>query len=94
MQTTNLLDTSIQTMVGTLMASPIMAFCLLLFAGFGVVVLIQHFRAGPRFDPRLHMERPPIDHQPQRPLPAADAFADWATGRERQPERRGIPWQE
>lgn len=94
MQPTNILDVSIRTVMDTITGSPIMSLCLLLFAGFGFVVLLQHFRQPPRFDPLMHMERPPIEHQPQRPLPPPEAFADWATGRERQPEHRGIPWQE
>ena len=94
MQPINILDVSVRTMMDTIAASPIMSFCLLLFAGFGVMVLVHHFRQPPRFDPTMHMERPPIEHQPQRALPSADAFADWATGRERQPEHRGIPWRE
>jgi hypothetical protein len=93
MQTTSLLDTSLKTVADTIAGSPVMSLCILVFAGFGVIVLIQHFRAVPRFDPRLHMERAPIEQQSQRPLPSADAFADWATSRERQPERRGLPWQ-
>lgn len=94
MQPTNILDVSVKTVMDTIAGSPIMSFCLLLFAGFGVMVLLQHFRQPLRLDPTLHMERPPVEHQPQRALPSADAFADWATSRERQPERRGIPWQE
>ena len=94
MQPINLLDASVKTVMETIAGSPIMSLCLLLFAGFGVLVLVHHFRQQPRLDPTLHMERPPIEHQPQRPLPSAEAFADWATGRERQPEHRGIPWQE
>jgi hypothetical protein len=94
MQPINIFDVSIRTVMDTIALSPIMSIFFLLFAGFGVMVIIHHFRRPPRFDPMLHMERPPIDHRPERPLPSADAFADWATGKERQPEHRGIPWQE
>lgn len=90
----NILDVSVQTVVATIGASPIMSLFLLVFAGFGVAVLIHHYRQPPRFDPLRHMERPPIEHQPERPMPSADAFADWATNPERQPQHRGIPWKE
>lgn len=94
MQPISLIDVSLKTVMETIAGSPIMSIFLLLLAGFGVVVIIHHFRQPARFDALRHMERPPIDHQPAPSLPSADAFADWSTGRERQPEHRGIPWQE
>lgn len=93
MQPINLIDISIKTVMETIAGSPILSVVLLLFAGFGVLVIIHHFHAPPRFDPLRHMERPPIDQQPQRPLPPADDFADWATGRQREQQHRGIPWE-
>ena len=83
----------VQAMVQTIGNSPILSLFLLLLAVLGFCAFAQHLNR-PRFDPRLYMARPPIDHQPQRPLPSADEFANWATGnqREKQPAHRGIPW--
>jgi hypothetical protein len=90
MQPANVLDTSVQTIVATIGASPIMSFCLLLLAGLGAAVLIHHFRQPPRFDPTRHLERPPIEQKPARSLPPASAYVEWE--RQQDKEKDGVPW--
>jgi hypothetical protein len=86
----SLIDTSVQTAMSTIGGSPILSALALLLIAFAIYVLIDRLRQPPRFDPTLYMERPPIDHRPQRTLPPASAYTEWEAQQDK--ENDHIPW--
>jgi len=82
-------DTMVKTVVTEIGNSAAFSLLFILAAISGIIYLIHYLRR-PRFDPTLHMERPPIEQRSIRPLPPASSYRDWE--REQDKDKDGIPW--
>lgn len=61
----------------------------LVFGGLGFLILVNHLKHPP-FDVTRHLERPPLENKPARPLPPARDYVQWE--KQQDADKEGVPW--